>query len=572
MKRVFGPYLQKNRLVTFLTLCILCIPILSYGQKKDITLTADCVEAIGDGSGRYVVSFGYENTNSETVAVDETNSVVTYNYGQSKKYGTSTFLPGKQEKVFTQEFTADDRVVWTVQMPNDKWKTVSADINSNHCFGVPDIIPYYTPPEGGKVDQKSLIGAELTSLYNKYDSDPADFIVESDDIFQLREAGGVPQVFIEVVSSGQLGNLLPQLTAWNFEIVLQDDNARHATGWMPITRLLDMNDLTSTLNYARPVYPGVGNYSVVQTGRTQSQGDKALRSDFSRLGYGIDGDGVKIGVISNSYNTIGAYYGPEHGGADEDIGYGDLPGPGNENYFTEVDVFLDIDPDIYGPLSDEGRAMLQIIHDIAPGAELAFRTGFLGEQDMADGIRQLANGFGNHTPCDLIVDDITYITAPFFRDGVVAKAVDEVVAQGVTFFSSAGNFGDWSYENTYTIGPGTPNTITGKAHDFGGGDIFQMVDLEEGTYTIVLQWDDGTSVDQSTTGTDMDIFLASNDGSAVLGFNRVNSGGAPVEVIPFKVNANGANTNIVISKVSGPNVDVRFKYIVFRGGDKFHIV
>ena len=69
----------------------------------------------------------------------------------------------------------------------------------------------------------------------------------------------------------------------------------------------------------------------------------------------------------------------------------------------------------------------------------------MGEQDMANGIRDLADpAKGN---CNIIVDDISYITEPFFRDGVVAKAVDDVVAQGVTFFTSAGNFGNWSYED-----------------------------------------------------------------------------------------------------------------------------
>ena len=148
-----------------------------------------------------------------------------------------------------------------------------------------------------------------------------------------------------------------------------------------------------------------------------------------------NGTGVKIGVISNSYNS--------KGGAERDVSFGDLPGTNNPNGYTKsVHVLKDIDPASGNVMSDEGRAMLQIVHDIAPGAELAFYTGFMGEQDMANGIRDLADpAKGN---CDIIVDDISYITEPFFRDGVVAKAVDDVVGQGVTFFTSAGNFGDWS--------------------------------------------------------------------------------------------------------------------------------
>jgi hypothetical protein len=66
----------------------------------------------------------------------------------------------------------------------------------------------------------------------------------------------------------------------------------------------------------------------------------------------------------------------------------------------------------------------------------SFRTGYVSAGDFAQGILQLAAD-----SCDIIVDDITYITEPFLSDGVVSQAVDNVVAQGVTYFSSAGNFG-----------------------------------------------------------------------------------------------------------------------------------
>ena len=36
-----------------------------------------------------------------------------------------------------------------------------------------------------------------------------------------------------------------------------------------------------------------------------------------------------------------------------------------------------------GSKTDEGRAQAQIIHDLAPGAELAFATGFTGHIQMA---------------------------------------------------------------------------------------------------------------------------------------------------------------------------------------------
>ena len=85
--------------------------------------------------------------------------------------------------------------------------------------------------------------------------------------------------------------------------------------------------------------------------------------------------------------------------------------------------------------------MLQTVHDIAPKSSLAFRTGFISEGDFAQGIYQL-----QQAGCKVIADDITYITTPFFKDGLAAKAVNNVKALGVSYFSAAGNFGSKSYE------------------------------------------------------------------------------------------------------------------------------
>jgi hypothetical protein len=185
---------------------------------------------------------------------------------------------------------------------------------------------------------------------------------------------------------------------------------------------------------------------------------------------------------------------------------------------------------------------------------------------MAVGIQELADA-----GCDVIVDDLTYITEPFFRDGVISQAIDQVVADGVVFFSSAGNFGSASYTAEFVSAP-APGTIPGVVHDFGGGDVFQAVELPEGTYTLVLQWDDNSHPEMATTTTDLDLYLSNDGGTALLGFNRENIGGFPIEVIPFSVEGDTVLTNIVISKAAGPDVPVSFKYIMFRGSSQFNML
>ena len=112
-----------------------------------------------------------------------------------------------------------------------------------------------------------------------------------------------------------------------------------------------------------------------------------------------------------------------------------------------------------------------------------------------------------------------------------------------------------------------PSGITGVAHNYSGGDIFHKITVAPGTYTIVLQWDDPVySLGGTQTGAvnDLDIYLTTDQGATLFGFNRNNLGGDPIEVLAFTVREQ-SSTNIMVVSASGPT-NVTFKYIVFRGG------
>ncbi len=109
---------------------------------------------------------------------------------------------------------------------------------------------------------------------------------------------------------------------------------------------------------------------------------------------------------------------------------------------------------------------MQLAYDIAPGASLAFATAFTGEAGFAQNIRDLANpSKGN---ADVIVDDVFYFAEPFFQDGIVAQAVDDVSAAGVPYFSSAGNSADKSFEST-THQLAGDTLFAGSFYDFNTG-------------------------------------------------------------------------------------------------------
>jgi hypothetical protein len=545
----------------FLFSLTLALPLQMQGQSQDLDIFVTCVEDLG--TGQYMAYFGYNNPYDYVVNLKSNQSYLQFNEDKSKTLVLNEFQPGMHDRALSAAFDATGKVTWYLNSSSFGQREARATSSSNLCPAPLDVIPYYAPPEGGKVDQVKIT-AELVSLYNTYSADPSAFEPVSLFIFQFRIPGlsGYPEVMIEVVSEpGEYDAMITEISSMGFDLLTEGPSPLKATGWFPIARLMELNGVIP-LKLGRPVYPGVSNsYVDPNLGTVTSEGDRAMRGDFARLGFDVDGSGVKIGVISNSYDTKNQAAG--------NVSSGDLPGVGNPNgYATPVDVVMDV-PAQYGVLSDEGRAMLQIIHDVAPGAELAFRTGYLGENDMANGIQELIDA-----GCDIIVEDLSYLDEPFFADGVISQAIDNAVAQGVTFFSSAGNFGPWSIGQQFLQGPDI-TSIPGKEHDWSGGagDVFASVSLEPGViYTAVLQWDDGSDPTMETTLTDMDFYFTNGSGSTVLGFNHVNTGLFPIEVIPFYVDQDTVVANMVVSIASGPDVPVNFKLILFRGGEKFHFL
>ena len=196
-------------------------------------------------------------------------------------------------------------------------------------------------------------------------------------------------------------------------------------------------------------------------GATDSQG--IVQHRVNKLPAGVDGSGITVGVMSDSYDTNVA-----PNGAALDVASGDLPGAGNPFGNTEPVVVLQD----FAARTDEGRAMLQIVHDLAPKAKLGFATANTGELGFANNIRALAGdptapNYRAGFKADVIVDDIIYLAEPFFQDGIVAQAVDEVVAKGVSYFSSAGNRpATQAYDAKIQIVPAAPSSWAGTNLNF----------------------------------------------------------------------------------------------------------
>src|SRR5580698_1913703 len=273
------------------------------------------------------------------------------------------------------------------------------------------------------------------------------------------------------------------------------------TGRVPIAALNDIAGIAG-LKFVKPVL------ATTRAGLTTTQGDHSMRSDIARSQFGVDGTGVRVGVLSDSFDCAPGPFasGQNFTRAGQDAVNGDLP--------LGVRVLGDLHTVPDSECTDEGRAMMQIVHDVAPGASLSFTTAMTSEEDFAGGIQTLANDGAK-----VIVDDVEYFDEPMFEDGVVADAVDQVVARGVAYFSAAGNEGRQSYQSAFRSSG--RKGLAGMRHNFdssgGVSDLQRLVAPPGAVSLLALQWDQPyfSANGQRGSQRDLDAIFYNMDGTPV---------------------------------------------------------
>jgi hypothetical protein len=351
------------------------------------------------------------------------------------------------------------------------------------------------------------------------------------------------RVTIDATASGDPDRLRAELLGLGARDVVAA--GRVVSARLPIAAVGALDGLAG-LQFARPAY------RAAHAGLVTTQGDRAMRADVARAALGVDGTGVTVGVLSDSFDCLG--------GAGADVSNGDL---------APVTVLQEIAG--CAGAGDEGRAMLQIVHDVAPGASLAFASAFNGQASFAANIEALAAAGAR-----VIVDDVFYYAEPMFQDGIIAQAVDRVTAAGVAYFSAAGNAARQAYDHAFVAGTTYPARALGNAafkggtaHDFAPGgveDNFQRVTVPAGrTVGVSLQWDSpffSVSGHPGTT-TDLDLYVLNDPPTTVLfgvaTDNLVSRD--PVEVLFLQCNGTATcAVNLMIVKYAGPNPG-RIKYV-----------
>ncbi|WP_328615038.1 S8 family serine peptidase [Amycolatopsis sp. NBC_00355] len=260
-----------------------------------------------------------------------------------------------------------------------------------------------------------------------------------------------------------------------------------------------------------------------------SQGDRAHNADIARQQFGVTGVGVKACALSDGIDSLATSQAK-----------GELP--------PNVDVIAGQEGD-----GDEGTAMLEIIHDLAPNAALGFASAFNSDASFADNIRKLR--FESH--CDVIVDDVIYFKESPFQDWIIAQAVNDVTADGALYFSSAGNEGNvldgtaGHWEGDFVDSGKSVGKFAGVAHNFAGAagnQIYEPVsDASSAGVPVTLHWSDPLGASSN----DYDLYLL-NSAGAVVDFSQDVQDGTqdPFEILQTPA-FGGTGLRLAVVKFSG---------------------
>ena len=181
---------------------------------------------------------------------------------------------------------------------------------------------------------------------------------------------------------------------------------------------------------------------------------------------------------------------------------------------------------------DEGTAMLEIVHDLAPGANLYFATGFEGQAQFATNIEALCDA-----GADVIVDDVYYFREAAFQDDLVAQGVNAAFADGCVFITAGVWEGDYAAGSTLTVN----GVSVGVLHDFGS-DVEKNRITEDGL-GYVLQWADPLE----GSANDYDLFLLDGDDNVLRSSTGTQD---PIELISLSED-DPADIRLVVVKTDG---------------------
>ena len=348
----------------------------------------------------------------------------------------------------------------------------------------------------GKLSRNEPIAEGVNTLRVELDRDQADRVLV--DI----KAGVSEELLADIRQRG--GNILNSFAQYQ-----------------SIRAALPLKEIESLAARTDVVFIGPAVKMTVNTGSVDSQGDVAEKANVARTTYGVDGTGVKVGVLSDSVDYMA-----------------------NSQTLGDLGTVTVLTGQSGVPSTGEGTAMLEIVHDLAPGATLYFATADGGQANFANNILAL-----RAAGCDIILDDVEYYNESPFQDATIAQAVNQVTAGGALYFSSASNSGNkddgtsatWEGDFLDSGQTYSTNKGVGKIHSFGAVTA-NVATSSGGSETAAFFWSD--PLGQSAN--DYDLFILDATGANVVAASTTTQNGTQDPYETVKVN-NGQQFVIVLA-------------------------
>ena len=384
------------------------------------------------------------------------------------------------------------------------------------------------------------------------------------------------EVQVYVLMDAVTDDNLAQLTAAGAVVEISDAAHRRVQARVPVGRLQIVSALPMVNAVRLPTY---GRRRI---GAVTTEGDTILHADQVRQQFSVDGTGVRVGVISDGLKGVFATGCTACGGVDSGpISTLDLPaatGIRDSNgvlYSVSGGIvgrsFL-ANNDLEGlpPATPacgfkgagaEGTALLEIVHDLAPGAHLTFANA---DTDLA--FSQAVNFLAASN--DIVLDDIGFYGEPYDgTSGVSSNTAAALNNNGYpirAYYTSVGNDADEHYYGAY-VDSGIDGTSfsgvanSGHVHLFRptsdttdvlglGSQPYNLIQLpQNGEASIFLTWDDPFG----RSSNNYDLYLVQRStGKVVASSTNAQSGNQdPVETIDY-VNQGAADFfQIVVQNV-----------------------
>lgn len=239
---------------------------------------------------------------------------------------------------------------------------------------------------------------------------------------------------------------------------------------------------------------------------------KIYADDFHSSG--LTGNGIKVAIIDGGFE-----------------GYQNLLGTELPQNVTVKSFYNSTsgNGDITGGGEDHGTACAEIVHDVAPDAELyLINSNSPIELDYA--VQYAIN-----ENVDIISFSVGFYNTSFYDGtGIVCEISEKAVNNGIVWASAAGNDAKKHYQSIFV------DTDFDNFHNFIGEDETLNMDAIEGnTITVMLTWDDWPSSNK-----DYDLFLYFENSQGDLlkvaeSINPQTGSEEPTELIYFPVDTSG---------------------------------